>query len=78
MVCRNNRYRKAYLLDRLPYIEDEARTETPEQAQKIHDSLEETYRHYGVEVVNVPVDLVTLRASFIIKNAQETIKTPML
>lgn len=59
-------FKKVFLLDLVGYMQDEARNETPEQAQSIHNALKDTYKEYGFEVVEVPVLPVLERVEFII------------
>lgn len=61
-------YKKIFILDRLPLVNDYARTED-EQAQKlIHKLIIEVYQSLGFPVVFVPVVSPDKRIEFILKN----------
>ncbi|MBU6323545.1 MAG: ATP-binding protein [Patescibacteria group bacterium] len=51
----NARYDAVFLLDRLPYKPDAVRTETPEEAARLHELLGEAYRSAGMKVIAIPV-----------------------
>ncbi len=67
-AAENAPYKKVFLLDLVDFKNDEARNETPEQAQAIHESIEKAYLDFGLAVVKVPVMPVSERADFILKN----------
>ncbi|VVB79594.1 AAA domain protein [uncultured archaeon] len=51
-----SRYNLVFLLDPLPnYKNDSSRKETPQMARKIHDRLDEAYRHFGYQPIRIPV-----------------------
>jgi predicted ATPase len=50
-----NRYRRIFLLDRLPYKTDHARIENKETARKLDEGLEQAYEMLGYDVVRIPV-----------------------
>lgn len=60
------RYRKVFLLDLVDFVNDEARSETPEQAMIIHGLIREAYVDEGYEIVEVPVLPVPERAAYIL------------
>lgn len=60
-------YRKIFLLDLVDFVNDEARSETPEQAMIIHGQIREAYVDQGYEIVEVPVMPVSERADFILE-----------
>ena len=61
-------YKKIFILDRLPFVNDYARTED-EQAQKlIHQLIIEVYQSLEFPVVFVPVISPDERVEFILKN----------
>lgn len=62
------RYRKVFLLDLIDFVNDEARSETPEQAMILHGLIREAYEDQGYELVEVPVMPVAERADFILSN----------
>ena len=50
-----NRYHKVFTLDGLKFESDGVRIESgEEEAQKIQDLVEETYRNFGYDLINVP------------------------
>ena len=65
----NHKYHKIFILDPLPrqhYANDNARWESKEQADTIHNHIENTYKKLGYEIHNVPVMPIEERARFII------------
>ena len=48
-------YRRVFLLDRLPYKQDSVRTETPEEAERIHALITEAYERAGIPLERIPV-----------------------
>lgn len=60
------RYKKVFLLDLVDFINDEARSETPEEARKLHELIREGYESNGYEVIPVPVLPVPERADFVL------------
>jgi predicted ATPase len=65
-VCKNNTYKKVFVLDMLPYEKDEARIESIEIANGLHNALMQAYKDYGHETIKVPVLSVGARADFIL------------
>ena len=65
-AMRTIRYRKIFLLDLVDFVNDEARSETPEQAMIIHTAIREAYVDQGYEIIEVPVLPVPGRADFIL------------
>jgi predicted ATPase len=61
-------YRKVFLLDLIDFVNDEARSETPEQAMILHGLIREAYEDQGYELVEVPVLPVPERADFVLAN----------
>ncbi len=59
-------YQKIFLLDRLPYFPDEGRIETPEEQDKLHVLLEQTYQKLGFEIIKVPVLPLSERVDFVL------------
>jgi predicted ATPase len=62
------KYRKVFLLDLIDFVNDEARSETPEQAMILHGLIREAYVDQGYEMVEVPVMPVHERADYILAN----------
>lgn len=62
------RYRKVFLLNLVDFVNDEARSETPEQAMILHGLIREAYVDQGYDIIEVPVLPVTERADFILAN----------
>ncbi len=59
-------YRKIFLLDRIDFVIDAERYETPEEAKWIHDEIRRVYEELGYEIVQVPVIPVPERADFVL------------
>ena len=62
------KYKKVFLLDLIDFVNDEARSETPEQAMILHGLIREAYVDQGYDIVEVPVLPVPERADFVLKN----------
>jgi predicted ATPase len=60
------RYKKVFLLDLIDFVNDEARSETPEQAMILHGLIREGYVDQGYEIIDVPVLPVPERADFVL------------
>lgn len=65
-AMREIRYRKIFLLDLVDFRNDEARSETPEEAMILHGMIREAYVQEGYEIVEVPVLPVSERADYIL------------
>ena len=65
-----NRYTHIFLLDQLPYRNDAERTETPEQAARVHHTIAGIYRDYGYNLIHVPVLSVKERADKILQHVR--------
>jgi predicted ATPase len=63
-------YAKVFVLDLLPYKKDEARIEDPKIAEGLHQSLINTYKNSGHEVIKVPVMPVNDRTDFVLKHVE--------
>ncbi len=61
-----NRYDGVFLLDRLAYKKDSERVEDESTAVRIHHLIEEAYRKYKYEIINVPVLPVEQRVDFVL------------
>ena len=61
-------YKKVFILDRLPLIQDYARTEDEEAQKAIHELLINVYESLLFPIVHVPVLLTDERVEFILKN----------
>ncbi len=62
-------YTKAFILDLLPgYKIDSVRKEGIEFRKDVHRMLKETYEHFGIPVVSVPVWSVDERLRFVLSN----------
>jgi predicted ATPase len=48
-----NRYKKVFLLDRLPYKSDHARIEDNRTAVRLHEALEASYKMLGYNVIRI-------------------------
>lgn len=63
-----SRYKKVFLLDLIDFVNDEARSETPEQARALHEAIKNAYESLGYDLVKVPVLPVGERADFVLAN----------
>jgi len=61
------KYKKVFLLDLIDFVNDEARSETPEAARKLHQLIREAYESEGYELIQVPVLPVAERVDFILE-----------
>ena len=61
-------YKKVFILDCLPLVNDYARTEDAAAQKKIHALLMEVYESLGFPVIQVPVLQPEERVDFILKN----------
>jgi predicted ATPase len=64
----NTSYKKIFILDRLPFIKDYARTEDEDDQKKIHQLIIDVYTSLGFPIVTVPVLPPIERVEFILKN----------
>jgi predicted ATPase len=62
------RYRKIFLFDRLPYKADTVRRESEEEAERLHDLIEDSYRRLFYDIERVPVLSVEDRIRFILRH----------
>lgn len=61
-------YKKVFILDRLPFVDDYARTEDDDQQLRLQDLLNEVYHSLPFPVVHVPVMPPAERVDFILNN----------
>lgn len=61
-------YKKIFILDRLPFAKDYARTENEDDQKVIHQLLIEAYSNLGFPIVFVPVLPPAERVQFILNN----------
>lgn len=68
-ACQNHKYTKIFMLPpwKEIYISDAERYETYDQAVLIHQHLEETYRSYGYDLIEIPKDTVINRVAFVLE-----------
>ena len=66
-----NRYKKVFLLDRLPYHVDHARIEDSQTATSLDQSLEQSYKMLGYDVIRVGVMPVQERVKVIVKEIEK-------
>lgn len=59
-------YKKAFILDTLPLMPDEVRTEDAEAIKGLDKALEETYKGLGIPLVRVPVMPNEERVDFVL------------
>jgi predicted ATPase len=67
-ALKNARYKKIFILDPLPLVNDYARTEDAAAQKKIHMLITEVYESLGFPVVHIPVLKPEDRVKFILKN----------
>lgn len=67
-ALKNVSYKKIFILDTLPLVNDYARTEDEAAQKKIHQLLTEVYESLPFPVVHVPVSSPQERVNFILKN----------
>jgi len=61
-------YKKTFILDRLPLINDYARLESENDQIKIHNLITEVYESLPFPVLHVPVLKAEERVNFILNN----------
>lgn len=67
-ALRSASYKKVFILDLLPLVQDYARREDEAAQKKIHELLIEVYRSFGFHVIQVPVLPPEERVDFILRN----------
>lgn len=67
-ALKNASYKKIFILDFLPLVNDYARREDEEAQKKIHALITEVYESLPFPVVHVPILPPEERANFILKN----------
>ena len=67
-ALRNVSYKKVFILDCLPLVQDYARTEDEAAQKKIHELLNEVYESLPFPVIHVPVLPPETRVDLILKN----------
>lgn len=60
-------YRAVFMLDRLPLVKDNVRTENDAEAEKIGAEIAADYAALGYELIRVPVMPIVERADFILR-----------
>lgn len=64
----NTSYKKVFIMDPLPLVNDYARLENEEGQRKLHQLISEVYQSLPFPVVHVPVLPAEERVDFILKN----------
>lgn len=67
-AMKNVSYKKIFILDRLPFVKDYARTEDEDDQKKIHQLIIDVYKSLLSPVVFVPVLSPEKRIEFILEN----------
>jgi predicted ATPase len=67
-----NRYKKVFLLDRLPYEVDHARIEDSQIAVRLHQSLEQSYKMLGYQVTKIGVMPLQERLELVLKEMENS------
>lgn len=65
-----SRYEAVFLLDRVPYVKDNVRVETPQEAAELHERIGNAYRNAGMTVLRVPLMSLGKRADFILETIE--------
>lgn len=71
-IVPKRRYAGVFLLDRMKYIQDYARTESPEEAAFIHNLIGLRYEADGYKLIHVPVLPALERAQFVLDHIRST------
>jgi predicted ATPase len=66
-----NRYKKVFLLDRLPYEVNHTRTEDDQIAIRLDQSLEQSYKMLGYEIMRIKVMPIEERVKVIVDQIEE-------
>ena len=61
-------YKKIFILDKLPLINDYARLESTKDQNTIHELITEVYKSLSFPVIHVPVLPPSERVEFILNN----------
>lgn len=67
-ALRSHRYKKIFILDALPIVNDYARTEDEAAQQKLHDLITEVYEAMRFPVLHVPVMPPSDRVDWILRH----------
>jgi predicted ATPase len=67
-VLKGVAYKKIFILDLLPLVNDYARVEDGEEQKKIHSMITEVYKSLPFPVIHVPVLNPEERVGFVLKN----------
>lgn len=67
-AIRNVSYKKVFIMDPLPFVNDYARLENAEGQKKLHQLITEVYEALPFPVIHVPVLPAEERVEFILKN----------
>ena len=68
LSMKNCRYKKVFLLDRLVFLKDYARTEDENTAQRLHLLLKKGYKKIHADIITVPVMSIKERVDYILNN----------
>lgn len=63
----HSNYKKIFILDYIPLVQDYARTETVEEQKQLDHLLEKAYRDCRIEIVRVPLMSVPKRVAYVKK-----------
>lgn len=67
-ALRTASYKKVFIMDSLPLVNDYARLENPDDQRKIHDLITEVYESFPFPIIHVPVLPIEERVDFILKH----------
>lgn len=68
-AVQERQYATVFILEQLPFEQDDVRVEDPEAARKIHELLQETYEPY--DPITVPVMPLPERAQYVLERVGE-------
>lgn len=68
LLLKQCHYKKIFLLDRLDYQKDYARTEDDKTAQRLHVLLKRSYKKIHADIITVPVMSIKERVNYILDN----------
>ena len=72
------RYKKVFVLDRLPIVQDYARIEDEKAQKKIHELIIEVYANLNLPIVHVPILPPEDRVDYILQHSYLLKKNPWL
>ncbi|MDB5265203.1 MAG: hypothetical protein JWN64_774 [Parcubacteria group bacterium] len=65
------RYENVFVLDSLPMLQDEIRTESEEEKKILHESTLNVYKELGFNIISVPVGTIEERVDFVLSRLKK-------